>query len=457
MIKNILTYSFIFILFLSFSNLINAQGDSSGVVKVYTFDIKEMIAPPVWRTTKLAMENAAKMNAGLILIHMNTYGGTLDDADSIRTKILNSKIPVYVFIDKNAASAGALISIACDSIYMAPGASIGAATVVNQNGEPLPDKYQSYMRSMMRATAEAKGRDALIAQAMVDPRLNVPGVSDSGQVLTFTTSEAIQHNYCEGEAHNLEEVLKHAGIENYTFINHEITALDKMIGWLINPFVSGILIMIIIGGIYFELQSPGIGFPLAAASLAALLYFAPLYLEGLANHWEILLFVVGIALVLVEIFAIPGFGVTGVSGIVLIITGLTLSMVGNIGPGTFDYDFSMLSRSFFIVIISFFLALIVSFFITKKLFTTSSFGHLALSSTQQASEGFTSASADYSNMLHKTGIAKTILRPAGKIDIDGNLYDATAITGYIDKDEKVVVVNYQTSQLIVKKSNDIKS
>ena len=158
MINRFLKYSLIFALLFSFSNFINAQGDSSGVVKVYTFDIKEMIAPPVWRTTKLAMENAAKMNAGLILIHMNTYGGTLDDADSIRTKILNSKIPVYVFIDKNAASAGALISIACDSIYMAPGASIGAATVVNQNGEPLPDKYQSYMRSMMRATAEAKGR-----------------------------------------------------------------------------------------------------------------------------------------------------------------------------------------------------------------------------------------------------------------------------------------------------------
>ena len=209
---------------------------------------------------------------------------------------------------------------------------------------------------------------------MVDPRLNVPGISDSGQVLTFTTSEAIKHNYCEGEAHNLEEVLEHAGIENYTFINHEITALDKMIGWLINPFVSGILIMIIIGGIYFELQSPGIGFPLAAAAFAALLYFAPLYLEGLANHWEILLFVIGIVLVMIEIFAIPGFGVTGVSGIVLIITGLTLSMVGNIGPGTFDYDFSLLTRSFFVVIISFFLALIVSFFLTKKLFTTTSFG-----------------------------------------------------------------------------------
>lgn len=451
MLKKLIKYTISSALLLIFASQLKGSNDSAKVVKVYTFDIKEMIAPPVWRTTKLAMENASKRNADLILIHMNTYGGTLDDADSIRTKILNSKIPVYVFIDKNAASAGALISIACDSIYMAPGASIGAATVVDQSGKPLPDKYQSYMRSMMRATAEAKGRDALIAQAMVDPRLNVPGISDSGQVLTFTTSEAIQHNFCEGKADNLEDVLKIAGIDDYTFINHEISALDKIIGWLINPFVSGILIMIIIGGIYFELQTPGIGFPLGAAAVAALLYFAPLYLEGLANHWEILLFVVGIVLVLIEIFAIPGFGVTGVSGIILIITGLTLSMVGNVGPGAFDYDFGLLTQSFFTVIIAFFLALILSFFLTKKLFTTTSFGHLALTKTQEASDGYTSAIPDYQKMLHKTGVSVTILRPSGKIEIGGNLYDATAMSGYIEKDEKVEVVNYQTSQLIVKK------
>ena len=144
---------------------------SDSTTLVYTFNIDEMIAPPVWRTTKIAIENAHKNDADLILISMNTYGGMLDAADSIRTKILDSQIPIYVFIDKNAASAGALISIACDSIYMAPGSNIGAATVVDQEGKVLPDKYQSYMRSMMRSTAEAKGRNPEIAQAMVDPKV----------------------------------------------------------------------------------------------------------------------------------------------------------------------------------------------------------------------------------------------------------------------------------------------
>ena len=130
---------------------------------VYKFNIKENIAPAIWRQTKQAFAEADSLKADLFLIHMNTYGGTVVDADSIRTRILNSSIPVVVFVDNNAASAGALISIACDRIYMRSGASIGAATVVNQTGQKLPDKYQSYMRSTMRSTAEAHGKDTIIA------------------------------------------------------------------------------------------------------------------------------------------------------------------------------------------------------------------------------------------------------------------------------------------------------
>jgi len=138
---------------------------------IYKFDIKKEIAPPVWRSTKIAMEEAVEKKADLVLIEMSTYGGMLESADSIRTKILDSPIPVFVFINHNAASAGALIAIACDSIYMTTGSSIGAATVVDQSGQVVPDKYQSYMRAMMRSTAEATGRDPNIAQAMVEIRL----------------------------------------------------------------------------------------------------------------------------------------------------------------------------------------------------------------------------------------------------------------------------------------------
>ena len=324
-------------------------------------------------------------------------------------------------------------------------------SVVNQSGEQMPDKYQSYMRSMMRATAEAKNRDPKIAQAMVDPKVYVPGISDSGQVLTFTVSEAIQHGFCEAKVENINELLQHAGIQNYKVVPHEISATDKMIGWLINPFVSGILIMLIIGGIYFELQTPGIGFPLAAAFVAAMLYFAPLYLEGLANHWEIIVFIVGVALIAVEIFAIPGFGVIGVLGLVLMIIGLTLSMVGNINPINIEANISQITKALSIVVIAFFLAITASIMLSKKLFTSRAFGHLALTKTQNVDEGYTSASPDYTARIGQQGIAYTMLRPAGKIMIDNELYDATARSGLIEKGVRIVVVGYLNAQLVVKK------
>ena len=171
-------------------------------VKVYTVKMMRQVDKALWMLTQRAFDDSEEWGADLILIHMNTYGGLVDMADSIRTKILNYHKPVWVFIDNNAASAGALISIACDSIYMRPGGNMGAATVVNQTGEEVPDKYQSYMRSTMRSTAEAQGKDTIfingewkytwrrnpkIAEAMVDPSIFFENVTDTGKVLTFTT------------------------------------------------------------------------------------------------------------------------------------------------------------------------------------------------------------------------------------------------------------------------------
>ena len=250
-------------------------------------------------------EEAEKLKADLILIEMDTYGGAVTDADEIRTRILESKIPVYVFINKDAASAGALISIASDSIYMAPGASIGAATVVNGvDGAAAPDKYQSYMRSMMRSTAEATGRDPKIAEAMVDEKIEIEGITEAGSVITFSVSEAIQYGFCEGEFNSVDEILAAKGFNNAEITNYEEDTVDQIIAFFLSPAISGVLILIIIGGIYFELQTPGVGFPLLAAIVATLLYFIPYYLNGLADNWEILVFLFGLILLAVDLFVI---------------------------------------------------------------------------------------------------------------------------------------------------------
>jgi membrane-bound serine protease (ClpP class) len=449
--KRLFNYSLLIILLLiGLSNITSAQ--TNNTQKVYKFNIKEEIAPPSWRMTKKAFEEAKSLNADLIIIHMNTYGGTLDAADSIRTIILQSEIPVYVFIDNNAASAGALISIACDKIYMRSGSNIGAATVVDQSGKPLPDKYQSYMRSLMRSTAEATGRDPDIAQAMVDPKIYIENVIDTGSVLTFTTSEAIENNFCEGMAENINEVLKLAEIEDFEILEQTITSLDLMIGFLIKPYISGILIMVIIGGIYFELQSPGMGFPSAAAIGAALLYFAPLYLEGMAENWEIILFIVGIILIAIEIFAIPGFGIAGILGVIFVVIGLTLSMVDSVILDGQLVNFDGLVQSFFIVITAFFISIISSIWVSKLMFTTNIFGHLALDSVQDHDQGFSTSDKKYERMINKLGIAQTNLRPAGKVIIEDEYFDATAYNGFIEKGSKIIVTKYETAQLFVTKA-----
>lgn len=437
---------------LLFNSLLSAQNDAAK--KVYRLEIKEEIAPPVLLRARKAFAEAERMNADLILIHMNTYGGMVETADSLSTRIMNSRIPVIVFIDNNAASAGAWISISCDSIYMRKGARIGAATVVTQNAEALPDKYQSYMRSSMRSTAEAKGRDPNIAEAMVDPDVYIKGITDSGKVLTFTTSEAIQFGFCEGQAETVDEVIRLYGFDDFVMLEQKLTTIDKIIGFLVKPMISGLLIMLIIGGIYFELQTPGVGFPLAAAVTAALLYFAPLYLEGMAEHWEILLFVVGVILLAVEIFAIPGFGVPGILGITLIITGLSLSMIDNV-----RFDFSGVNSgailvSFSVVITAIFMALISSYFLTMQIFgqSTRLFGQLALATEQKAELGYTIKESGLESLMGARGVALTMLRPSGKIEIDDIPYDATAETGYIEKGQAIVVSGYINAQLMVRKA-----
>ncbi|MFO8235801.1 MAG: NfeD family protein [Bacteroidales bacterium] len=447
--------------------------DSLSEKVAYVFEIDQDIEPSAWRLTKRAFERAKNLGAEYIIVRLNTYGGLVNIADSIRSKFLSSKIPVIVYIENNAASAGALISIAADSIYMRGGARMGAASVVNQQGEIMPEKYQSYMRSTMRSTAEAHGkdtiirgndtilswhRDPVIAEAMVDPRIEIDGVVDSGEILTFTTDEAIENEYCEGKVSNINELLVVGNIEDYKIERYEVTDLERIIGFLMSPALQSLLIMIIFGGLYFEIQTPGVGFPLMAALMAAALYFAPLYLEGIAANWEILIFILGLILIGIEIFAIPGFGVAGVTGILFALAGLVMSMVDNV---VFDHQLYLeqavkeVLKSFLIVSGSMLVSLVLSIYFSKKILTSPNFSRLVLDSVQNKNEGYIGVDSSYSSMVGKEGIAFTVLRPGGKVEIEGDVYDAISELGFIDKGEKVKVISYGTSQLHVAKPEDL--
>jgi len=442
-----ITFLFLTLFALSTGTLLSQEKQK----KVFTFAIDQDIDPAMNRRVKLALEQAEALQVDVILIEMDTYGGAVTDADEIRTRILESKIPVYVFINKDAASAGALISIASDSIYMAPGASIGAATVVNgADGAAAPDKYQSYMRSMMRSTAEATGRNPQIAEAMVDEKLVVPGLSDAESVITFSVSEAIKNGYCEGEYASQKAILEAQNLQSAQVIAYEEKTVDSIISFFLNPAVSGLLILLIIGGIYFELQTPGVGFPLALAISAALLYFIPYYLNGLAENWEILAFVIGIILLVVEFFVIPGFGVFGVAGIVLTLGGLVLGMLPN---EALDFEWvpsSQLFSALLTVILAALAAVGLVFWLTPKVNEWGAFKHLTLATTQDRSQGYP-ATVYSESLVGKIGTVHSRLRPSGKVELDGEIFDAYSRGDFLEKGQAIEVISTEGTSLRVKK------
>lgn len=437
---------------------IEAYADDS---KVYVLSINDEIGSMTWQHTKRACEEANSLNADVLLVHLNTYGGTLQHADSIRTALLNYPGTTIAFINNNAASAGALIAIACDSIYMQKGASMGAATVVNQNAEAMPDKYQSYMRSIMRSTAESHGkkinptdstetwhRDPLIAEAMVDSRIVVPGLIDSTKVLTFTTSEAIKWGYCEGEATSIDDILKQANITQPSISTFEPNFTDWLIGFFSNPAVQAILIMFIVGGIYFELQSPGLGFPTVAAIVSAVLYFLPLYITGIAASWIIILFIIGLIFLLVEIFVIPGTGITGILGG----TAMLIALIGGIADSFTGESFTISSlwNALIIVSIGSLLGLILIIFLTSKYGPKFITRHSELQHSQRLEDGYIGVDSTLINYIGTTGIAKTDLRPSGKIEINATTLDAVSLNGkYIEEGTSIKVEKFENNQLYV--------
>ncbi|SDD12095.1 membrane-bound serine protease (ClpP class) [Algoriphagus faecimaris] len=440
----------VFFLFALLSSELVAQ-DTTKVKKIFTFKIDKDIDPGMNRRVKLALEDAKEKEADIIIIEMDTYGGAVNDADDIRTMILETEVPIYTFINKDAASAGALISIASDSIYMAPGSSIGAATVVNgADGAAAPDKYQSYMRSMMRSTAEATGRNPKIAEAMVDEKIVVEGVSEEGSVVTLSVSEAIQFGFCEGEYRSIDAILEAQNLQDSELIAYQVSETEQIISFFLNPAISGVLILIIIGGIYFELQTPGIGFPILASIVATILYFIPYYLNGLAENWEVIVFVLGIILLAVEIFVIPGFGIFGVLGVIFILGGLVLGMLPN---QNFNFDFvpaADLFAALLTVILAALAAIGLVFWLTPKVNQWGAFSTITLASTQARTEGYTSSF--YSNdLMGKVGKVHSRLRPSGRVEIEGEIYDASSRGEFIDQDEHVVVISTEGTSLKVKK------
>lgn len=434
-----------YLLTIFFSLLITLSSFASdSLTVIYRIRLDQDIDQSSQRLVTLGLQKAEEASADYVLLDIDTYGGAVDAADSIRTAILRYEKPVLAYVNMQAASAGALISIACDSIYMKTGSSIGAATVVNQTGEVMPDKYQSFMRGMMRATAQANGRDPEVAESM----------TDTANVLSMTPTEAIEAGYCEGICESEYEVAEKVVGDNLFVIKNmedDMTWIDRLIQFLLNPFLQSIFMMMIVGGIFVEIRTPGIGLPLITAIVGALLYFAPGYIGHLVESWEIILFVVGLILIGMEIFVIPGFGICGITGIIAVVVSLTFAMIDN--AELFHWDGSLnlqpVIQPLGLVILSTAAAVFGSVFLVRRLYSTRSFDHIALRQEMKSSDGFTGVPSGLQGLIGETVTVHSDMRPGGKVRTsDGRIFEATLkFGGFASKGETLKVISAEQGRL----------
>ncbi len=398
------------------------------------------LAPYITRVISEAEQN----NASAIVFKINTFGGRVDAATQIKDAILSSKVLTIAFINNRAISAGALIALSCNKIVMVPGSSIGAATVVDQSGQKVGEKYQSYMRSEMRSTAERNGRPTNIAEGMVDERVVVKGLVDSTKLITLTSEEAYKYKIADSVITNFSDMLAMFNLKNAEEVEVSSNWAEGVVRFLNNPIISSILIMIGFFGLMAEIKTPGWGVAGTTGLIALTLFFGSSYILQLASIVEILMFVIGLGLLLAEIFIIPGFGIAGISGIILIFASIFLSLLGS-KPFIDMHDVSIaiiqLSGAMLFALLGIFL-------LAKYLPKSSAFNKLVLSESEKADKGFVSYPSE-KDLIGKTGIAFTTLRPGGTAEFDGKRVDVVADSEYINQGTKIKVLRVEGIKVVV--------
>ena len=425
------------------SVLIPAFGQS-----VFVIPVETEIDFSAFHHFRKGLHEAGENGADLVVVKLNTFGGALDAADSIRTALMKQRVPTVAYVDVNAASAGALIALACDSVFMAPGASMGSATVVNGAGEPMPEKYQSYMSTMMRATAEHHGRVAEsdssrwrrnpeIAASMVNPEMSV----------SLTAQQAVECGYADGIAPDLESVLADLDMAGAEVKYYRSTLADDILGFLSNAAVRALLIMLIIGGIYMEMHTPGLGFAAAVSIVATILYFLPMFVGGGMPAWVLVMFMIGVVLIALEVFVIPGFGICGISGIIAVVVSITGAMVNS--DAVTGVDISAIGKALAVVGTGSVLAVIAIWYLTSARGPKWVRRHSELMTELSTAEGFIGVDMGPAKYVGQKALTATEMRPAGKIQIGQTVFDAVSVGPFIGARKAVKVIKYENAQLYV--------
>jgi len=435
------------------------------------------LPPFIERSIAEAEEN----NAKAIIFEVNTFGGRVDAATQIKDAILDSKVPTVAFINKRAISAGALISLSCEKVFMAGGATIGATTAVDMQGNKASEKVISYMREEMAATAEKRGRDKYIARGMVDEELEFPNkvmkefINDGevidtiktkvyylvidgdtvtvddiegrkqGNLITLTTEQSLKYKIADASIENFEAVLDTLGFSNLVVNKTTENWSENFVRFLTNPVVASLLTTFGFLGILFELQSPGWGIPGSIGLICLILSLSASYIAELATMSDLLVILMGMLFIMLEAFVFPGFGLAGVAGIVFILWGLYLLLLPDVPVG--EEVLSQASNGLIIGIIGGLVGLVLLF---RAMTKTKFWRDLTSPDIQKKEDGYV-ASFGWEKLVGEEALTETDLHPSGWINVGKERVFALSEGNFIDKNEKVVILSVDGNRVVVRK------
>jgi membrane-bound serine protease (ClpP class) len=418
-----------------------ATAQSAPVYRVdVTGTVENGLAPYVAR----AIREAEDAGAAAVYLDIDTPGGRVDAAERISDAIRGADIPVYAFVNPRAYSAGALIAISANAVYMSPGAVIGAATPVDGEGTKASEKMVSAMRAEFRAVAEQRGLDPRIAEAMVDERIAIEGLVGEGQLLTMTTAEALRVGYAKAEVANEEALLRTVGLPGAQVVPVEVNWAEQVVRFLTNPLVAPLLLSLGVLGLVFEIKTGafGVGGLVSLASLG--LFFGSSFVLGLAGWEEVLLLALGLLALGVEVLILPGFGVAGVLGLAAIGGAMVLAMIGG-APSTGD-----VMQALAVLAASLIITAAVIFAWIRHLPNSGRFRGLFLQGEMGRAEGYISAPSGA--LVGQDGVALTDLRPAGTARFGTERVDVVTEGEYVAQGSTVRIVRSEGYRHVVRQA-----
>lgn len=398
---------------------------------VYVIPIEGEINNATYNFLRDSVSKIDTRNTKAIIFEINTYGGLIDQAANIKDLIVSLPVPTISYVNNKAESAGVLITIASEKVAMSSAATIGSAETI-----PNEEKVLSMWRGFLRDTAQHRGRDAELIEAMADKDISIEGIVEKGKLLNLTSSEAVENGIADISANSYEEILEYFNIENANIQRVDESLQVKLAKYIANPYISSFLLTLGFVGLVIEILTPGFGLGGTLSIIGFGLYFGGNILAGNSNWTSLILFVTGLILLVVEAI-VPGFGLPGIGGVIFVLIGVVLAVN--------SLTTALLSLSIAIIITT-----IVTIVLLKQGFRSKMIGKIVLQSNHNKERGYVSTDS-MDIYLDKTGITKTELRPTGFIEIDGIRLDALAEVGYIPRDTSVKVVRVEGSKIFVRR------